>query len=239
MGQRRVDSYVKPVFILALLYAAYFLPGGWRRASARWSSPNATPLLYTDPGEHQAAARILAFAVACEGVTLTLQALKRRLLAAEQSAATAPPPPTRSPACITATRSHTALERAVARPAIRASAGAGDGGERFSLLLVEIEDLATVTDTFGPLAADRVIVDVSESVRGVLRPSDVVARTRPASWPSSRPEPVSRGRCAWRRRSARRRATSRRAPTPAGRADRVLGAVPGREPRSRRAVRRR
>ncbi|WP_259310890.1 GGDEF domain-containing protein [Capillimicrobium parvum] len=177
-----VDSYVQPVFILALLYAAYFMPGwmAWVGVGALVVT-NATPLLYTSPGEHQAAARILAFAVACEGVTLTLQHLKRRLVTAEQAAATAPPPPDPLTGLHRRDALDAALERAVAQAGDpRVGRRAGDGGVRFSLLLVEIEDLATVTDTFGPLAADRVIVDVAESVRGVLRPSDVVARTRPA-----------------------------------------------------------
>jgi hypothetical protein len=50
----------------------------------------ASTLLYTDVDEDQALARVLAFALACEGMTLTLQTLKRRLVDAERRAATVP-----------------------------------------------------------------------------------------------------------------------------------------------------
>jgi len=176
-----VDSYAQPLFVLALLYAAYFLPGwmAWVGVGAL-AITNATPLLYTDPGYHQAAARILAFAVACEGVTLTLQHLKRRLVAAESWAAAAPP---RDAA--TGLQGRGALDAAL-RQAVdqagdpRLGRRAADVSVRFSLLLVEIEDLASVASTFGTEAADRVVAQIAERVRGVLRPSDVVARTRPA-----------------------------------------------------------
>jgi hypothetical protein len=52
----------------------------------------ASTLIYTDVDRDQALARVLAFAITCEGMTVTLQVLKRRLIAAEQRAATATPP---------------------------------------------------------------------------------------------------------------------------------------------------
>jgi diguanylate cyclase (GGDEF)-like protein len=177
-----VDSYIQPVFILALLYAAYFMPGwmAWVAVSALVVT-NASPLLYTDPGEHQAAARILAFAIVCEGVTLTLQHLKRRLIAAEEIAAEAAPPP--DP--VTGLRGRRALDMALEQAVAQAGdprrgRRSADVSVRFSLLLIEIEGLGGVTEALGPEAADRAVADVAERVCGVVRPSDVVARTRTA-----------------------------------------------------------
>jgi hypothetical protein len=86
------DSYILPVLVLAMLYSAYFLPGwmAWVGVGSL-ALTYASMLLYTDPEEDQALARVLAFALACEGMTLTLQTLKRRLLSAEQRAARQPP----------------------------------------------------------------------------------------------------------------------------------------------------
>ena len=83
------------------------------------------------------------------------------------------------------------------------------------------------------------IVDVSESVRGVLRPSDVVARTRPAELAvlaSGAGEPLAAPGAGDPRGGERRAAGPER---PAVALTVSLGAVPGREPRYRRAVRRR
>jgi hypothetical protein len=79
-----VNSYIVPLLVLAMLYSAYFLPGrmAWIGVGAL-AITNATPLLYTGVGEDQALARIVAFALACEGVTLTLQAMKRQVAAAD------------------------------------------------------------------------------------------------------------------------------------------------------------
>jgi len=85
------DSYILPILVLAMLYSAYFLPGwmAWVGVGAL-AATYASILIYTDVDEDQALARVLAFALACEGVTLTLQTLKRRLIAAERRAAAAP-----------------------------------------------------------------------------------------------------------------------------------------------------
>lgn len=80
-----VNSYILPVLVLAMLYSAYFLPGwmGWLGVGAL-AVTYASILLYTDPEDSQALARVLAFALACEGMTLTLQTLKRHLVAAAE-----------------------------------------------------------------------------------------------------------------------------------------------------------
>jgi hypothetical protein len=85
------DSYILPILVLAMLYSAYFLPGwmAWVGVGAL-AVTYASILIYTDIDDDQALARVLAFALACEGVTLTLQTLKRRLVAAEWRAASAP-----------------------------------------------------------------------------------------------------------------------------------------------------
>jgi hypothetical protein len=86
------DSYIVPVLVLAMLYSAYFLPGwmAWVGVGAL-ALTYASVLLYTAPDEDQALARVLAFALACEGMTLTLQTLKRRLVVAEQRVSRQPP----------------------------------------------------------------------------------------------------------------------------------------------------
>jgi hypothetical protein len=146
------DSYILPVLVLAMLYSAYFLPGwmAWVGVGAL-ALTYASVLLYTDADEDQTLARVLAFALACEGVTLTLQTLKRRLVAAEQRAAS-PPPET----------AEAALGRALVGAGDPTKARRAQDPARVALLAVRASG-ATLPDALAACA------------RAVVRPGDTIA----------------------------------------------------------------
>ncbi|HWV84382.1 MAG TPA: GGDEF domain-containing protein [Capillimicrobium sp.] len=171
-----VSSYITPLLVLAMLYAAYFLPGwmAWVGVGAL-AVTYASTLLYTAPGENQALARVLAFAIACEGVTLTLQTLKRRLLAAEaaqREMAHADP--------LTGLANRRGFDAAL--EAAVAAAGRPDRGrrahdpERFALLLIDIDEFKRINDTYGHTAGDAVLRRLAEDIDAAVRPHDCVAR---------------------------------------------------------------
>lgn len=156
-----VNSYIFPVLVLAMLYSAYFLPGwmAWVGVGAL-AVTYASTLLYTDVDSDQALARVLAFALACEGMTLTLQTLKRRLIDAEQRADAAGAAGLPGRVTVGA-----ALAQAIA------ASGDGAQGRRLedpghvTLLLVGLGD----DPSGGALEA------LADRARTLLRPSDVVA----------------------------------------------------------------
>ena len=169
-------SYVTPLLVLAMLYAAYFLPGwmAWAGVGAL-AVTYASTLLYTPLAEDQALARVLAFAIACEGVTLTLQTLKRRLLAAEAAQ--------REMAhadALTGLANRRGFDAAMA--AAVAAAGAPARGrrardpERFALLLIDVDAFKAINDTYGHTAGDAVLRRLAAGIHATVRPHDCVAR---------------------------------------------------------------
>jgi diguanylate cyclase (GGDEF)-like protein len=171
-----VNSYIVPLLVLAMLYSAYFLPGrmAWIGVGALAVS-NATPLIYTAPGEDQALARIVVFAMACEGMTLTLQSLKRRLVAAERLQRDL----TYSDE-LTGLMNRDGLETVVAQAV--AAAGTPERGRRaqdpgpFTLLRISIGGLRDIDERLGPQAADRVLHELGTRLGELLRPTDALAR---------------------------------------------------------------
>ncbi|MBX5440072.1 MAG: GGDEF domain-containing protein [Solirubrobacteraceae bacterium] len=169
-------SYITPLLVLAMLYAAYFLPGwmAWVGVGAL-ALTYASTLLYTPVGEDQALARVLAFAISCEGVTLSLQTLKRRLLAAEAAQ--------REMAhadALTGLANRRGFDAALAGAV--AAAGAPDRGRRaldpgrFALLLIDVDHFKAINDTYGHTAGDAVLRRLAAGISGVVRPQDCVAR---------------------------------------------------------------
>jgi diguanylate cyclase (GGDEF)-like protein len=171
-----VNSYIVPLLVLAMLYSAYFLPGrlAWIGVGAL-AITNATPLIYTDVGEDQALARILAFALACEGVTLTLQAMKRKLAAAaDAQLAQAGSDGLTGPA------DRTGVQRALARAI--AAAGSPGAGRRaqdpghVALLRIAVDDLRGIDERLGPRSGDGVLRELAGRVGPLVRSHDTVAR---------------------------------------------------------------
>jgi hypothetical protein len=148
-----INSYIFPVLVLAMLYSAYFLPGwmAWVGVGAL-AVTYASTLLYTDIDEDQALARVLAFALACEGMTLTLQTVKRRLIDAEWRAAAAP--------ALTETL-ETALQRAIVAIGDPRQSRRVQDPARVALLVVDRAD-------GGP--AD----DLAKRARAIVRDGDAV-----------------------------------------------------------------
>jgi len=171
-----VNSYIAPLLVLAMLYSAYFLPGwmAWVGVGAL-AVTYASTLLYTPAGEDQALARVLAFGIACEGVTLTLQTLKRRLLAAEAAQ--------REMAhadALTGLADRRGFDAAL-HAAVAAAGRPGRGRrasdpERFALLRIDVDELTRINDTYGHTAGDAVLRRLAAGIHAVVRPHDCVAR---------------------------------------------------------------
>ncbi len=171
-----VNSYIVPILVLALLYAAYFLPGwtAWLGVGAL-AVTYASTLLYTDPDEDLALARVFAFAIACAGLTLTLQALKRRLVAAERAQrrmAHADP--------LTGLANRRgfdlALERAIAAAGAPERARRARDPDRVALLLIDVDDFKGINDGYGHRAGDAVLRALADGLRSAVRPQDCAAR---------------------------------------------------------------
>lgn len=170
------NSYVLPVLVLAMLYAAYFLPGwmAWVGVGAL-ALTYASTLLYTDPTEDQALARVVAFAIACEGLTLTLQTLKRRLLLAEAAQREMAQ---RDPLTGLANRREfdAALGRAIAVAGVPERGRRALDPDRFALLLIDVDAFKAINDGYGHAAGDRVLRELAAGMRAVVRPQDCLAR---------------------------------------------------------------
>ena len=172
-----INSYIAPILPLAMLYIAYFFPTrmAWIAISALVLAA-ASPLIYTPIDEDLALARVLAFALACEGFTLTLQALKGRLISAERrqrELAHVDP--------LTGLANRRGFDLALTN-ALRA-AGAPTQGRRFSdtaprvaLLIVDVDDFKLVNDHYGHTAGDAVLRQLALRAGIAIRPGDCLAR---------------------------------------------------------------
>jgi len=172
-----INSYITPILPLAMLYIAYFFPTrmAWIAISGLVLAA-ASPLIYTPIDEDLALARVLAFALACEGFTLTLQALKGRLISAERrqrELAHVDP--------LTGLANRRGFDLALTR-ALR-DAGAPTQGRRSSdtaprvaLLLVDVDDFKLINDRYGHTAGDAVLRRLAQRGGIAIRPGDCLAR---------------------------------------------------------------
>jgi diguanylate cyclase (GGDEF)-like protein len=172
-----INSYIAPILPLAMLYIAYFFPTrmAWIAVSALVLAA-ATPLLYTPIDEDLALARVLAFAITCEGFTLTLQALKGRLISAERRQ--------RELAhidALTGVANRRGFDVALTN-ALRAAGApthgrrSSDTAPRVALLLVDLDDYKLINDHSGNTAGDGVLRQLARRADVAIRPGDCLAR---------------------------------------------------------------
>jgi diguanylate cyclase (GGDEF)-like protein len=158
------DAYMGPLLVLPMLYVAYFFPAryAWPLAGleiATYASP-----LVTSSGEHHLlVSRTLAYAVAYAGLVATIQFLKRRLVAAErhqhQMARIDP---------LTGLPNRRAFDEALTR--------ALADGDRFTLLLADVDHFKQINDTFGHTTGDRVLRELAAHLTSTIRTGDCLAR---------------------------------------------------------------
>jgi diguanylate cyclase (GGDEF)-like protein len=169
-------SYVEPLLVGLLLYAAFFFP-------TRWAWPlvvelilvSATPLLY-DAGSTGSAfpSRCLTLAVGYLGATWVMVGLKRRLVAAEvrqrDFANRDPLTGIGNRRFFDATLHH----ELAARTLPRGRRGADDSP--LALLLVDLDDFKGVNDEHGHQVGDAVLCSAADRAHRMLRSTDVIAR---------------------------------------------------------------
>ncbi len=170
-------SYVEPLLVCSLLYAAFFFP-------ARWAWPLAielvlvagAPLLYDDRAiDHAFASRYLVLAAAFLAATSVMVSLKRRLVDAEARQREIA---NRDP--LTGVANRRAFDAALRREL--AARAEPDGGRRdadrqpFSLLVIDLDDFKSINDEYGHQIGDAVLQQTAERARSVLRSTDLIAR---------------------------------------------------------------
>jgi diguanylate cyclase (GGDEF)-like protein len=170
-------SYVEPLLVCSLLYAALFFP-------PRWAWPltielvvvAAAPLLYEDGATATAfPSRYLALAAAFLALTGVMVGLKRRLVEAEarqREIANLDP--------LTGIANRRAFDSALRRElAARLDSQKGrrtSDDEPFALLVFDLDDFKSINDEYGHPVGDAVLRQTAERVLGILRSSDLLAR---------------------------------------------------------------
>jgi diguanylate cyclase (GGDEF)-like protein len=169
-------SYVEPLLVCSLLYAALFFP-------PRWAWPLAVelvvvagaPLVY-DPNaiDNAFLSRYLTLAVAFLAVTAVMVKLKRDLVDAESRQRAIA---NRDP--LTGISNRRAFDDAL-RGELRARTA--PGGKRvaddapLALLIIDLDDFKSINDDHGHQDGDAVLRRTAERAQSVLRADDVLAR---------------------------------------------------------------
>src|SRR3954469_3621016 len=158
------DAYLGPMLVLPMLYVAYFFPARyvWPLAVLEIAT-YASPLLSSPGPHHLLLARTLAYAVAYAGLVATIQFLKRRLVAAERHQhrmARLDP--------LTGLANRRAFDEALTH--------AFAGGERFTLLLADVDHFKQINDRFGHTTRDRLLRERAPHTADAVRTGDCLAR---------------------------------------------------------------
>jgi diguanylate cyclase (GGDEF)-like protein len=158
------DAYMGPVLVLPMLYVAYFFPAryAWPLAVLEIAT-YASPFLTSEGPYHLLAARTLGYAVAYVGLVATIQFLKRRLVAAERHQhrmARLDP--------LTGLQNRRAFDEALSE--------ALDDGNRFALLLADVDAFKQINDRFGHTTGDRVLRELAAHASAAVRGGDCLAR---------------------------------------------------------------
>jgi diguanylate cyclase (GGDEF)-like protein len=169
-------SYIEPLLVCLLLYAAFFFP-------ARWAWPLSielilvagTPLLYdAQATENAFVPRYLAFVVAYLAATWVMVSLKRRLLAAEARQREIA---NRDP--LTGVGNRRAFDTILVR---ELAARTSPGGRReadespLALLVLDLDDFKGINDQHGHQVGDAVLCEAANRAGAILRSTDSLAR---------------------------------------------------------------
>jgi diguanylate cyclase (GGDEF)-like protein len=170
-------SYVEPLLVCSLLYAALFVPAHWAwPLSIELVVVAAAPLVYEDGAAFSAyPSRYLALAAAFLALTAVMVNLKRRLVGAEarqREIANIDP--------LTGIANRRAFDSALRRE-LAARVDPLEGRRRadadpFALLVFDLDDFKSINDLHGHPSGDAVLRQTAERVRGVLRSTDLLAR---------------------------------------------------------------
>jgi diguanylate cyclase (GGDEF)-like protein len=151
--------------VLPMLYVAYFFPPrlAWPLMALEVLTAASPLVTSSSMGEHQLVARTLSYAVAYAGVVVTIQFLKRRLVSAERHQhrmARVDP--------LTGLTNRRGFDEALS--------DALATGERFTLLLTDVDHFKQINDRFGHTTGDRVLRELAAHTSAVVRTGDCLAR---------------------------------------------------------------
>ena len=170
-------SYIEPLLVCSLLYAAFFFPPRWAwPLSIELVLVAGAPLLYdADAVEYAFVPRYLALTAAFLAVTGVMVSLKRRLVEAE---ATQREIANRDP--LTGIANRRAFDDALRRELDARSAPLGRRREAdeepLSLILVDLDEFKSINDDHGHQVGDTVLREAADRAGSVLRSSDLLAR---------------------------------------------------------------
>jgi diguanylate cyclase (GGDEF)-like protein len=169
-------SYIEPLLVCLLLYAAFFFPPRWAwPLSIELILVAGTPLLYDDRATENAfLPRYLAFVVAYLAATWVMVGLKRRLLAAEgrqREIANRDP--------LTGVGNRRAFDAILHRelaartdPAGRRSADESP----LALLVLDLDNFKGINDRHGHQVGDAVLCEAASRAQAILRSTDSLSR---------------------------------------------------------------
>jgi diguanylate cyclase (GGDEF)-like protein len=169
-------SYIEPLLVCALLYAAFFFPERWAwPLSIELIAVAAAPLIY-DPNaiDNAFLPRYLALAVGFLAATWVMVGLKKRLVDAERRQrdfANSDP--------LTGVGNRRFFDTTMKREIERRTRPFGRRGldsSPLALLVVDLDDFKGVNDRYGHQAGDLVLQAAASQALSVLRSTDTLAR---------------------------------------------------------------
>jgi diguanylate cyclase (GGDEF)-like protein len=170
-------SFVQPMLVLTLLYAAFFFPTQWAwPLSIELILAAGTPLLYDGNAIEEAfLPTYIALAAGFLSATWVLVGLRKRLLEAElhhREIAHRDPP--------TGVANRRQFDAVLQREiAARSHGGRGrrKGDESpLALLILDLDDFKQINDNHGHLVGDAILRQVAERAQSMLRSNDILAR---------------------------------------------------------------
>lgn len=171
-------SFVQPMLVTTLLYAAFFFPTNWAwPLSIELTLVAGTPLLYDSNAINDAfLPNYVALVAGFLSATWVLVGLKKRLLNAELHHRDIA---NRDPLTGVANRRHfdTILQQEVAPRRLRPSGDRREGDRSpLALLLIDLDDFKGINDNYGHPVGDAVLCQVAERIQSILRSTDTLAR---------------------------------------------------------------
>jgi diguanylate cyclase (GGDEF)-like protein len=159
------DSYMGPMLVLPMLYVAYFFPPklAWPLMALEVATAASPLLTASGQGDHRLVGRTISYAVAYAGLMVTIQFLKHRLVTAERHQhrmARVDP--------LTGLENRRAFDEALSAALV--------DGERFTLLLADVDSFKQINDRFGHTTGDRVLREIAAHASEAVRGGDCLAR---------------------------------------------------------------
>jgi diguanylate cyclase (GGDEF)-like protein len=170
-------SFVQPMLVTTLLYAAFFFPSQWAwPLSIELILAAGTPLIYDGNAIEEAfLPTYIALVAGFLSATWVLVGLRKRLLEAELHHRDIAH---RDPLTGVANRRQfdAVLQREIAAREVPAG-GRRQGDESpFAVLILDLDDFKTINDNHGHPVGDAILRQVAERAQSVLRSSDTLAR---------------------------------------------------------------